>query len=412
MSRGIRVALVTSAMRCGGVETFIVRLGKYLVNAGLDVEVVTTDEPGEWFDTLFSNGLKGLNIGPTSQTRLGRALEVGRWLAGRRYDVVLLNHARYAQASISMLGKDVIVVPVIHNDYDDIYHVACANRRSWNVAVAVSPRVRQVAQARAPGRPIVNICNGVELPPEDAWRTRTGLNKTVRLVFAGRVAQFQKGADLLPDILRACLNLGLDAVLTVLGTGPDLRAIQNKVHQYALAGRVDFRGSVTPAEVYSTLLNSHVLLMPSSFEGLPITLLEAMACGCVPVASRLPGVTDSVVEDGQSGVLVKPGSVPDFAAAVAGISKDPAQWAKMSAKAHERVSRLFSLQTMGLGYLELIQDSLRGSYPVAWSRRYQLPLDVSLFPLREGLPLGLRVAARNLRTFMAPAFTALGSLRR
>jgi hypothetical protein len=64
-------------MRCGGVETFIVRLAKYLAQAGLDVEVVTTDEPGEWFDILSRNGLKGLNIGPRSQTRLGRAFEVG-----------------------------------------------------------------------------------------------------------------------------------------------------------------------------------------------------------------------------------------------------------------------------------------------------------------------------------------------
>ena len=403
---------MTAAMRCGGVETFIVRLAKYLAQAGLDVEVVTTDEPGEWFDILSRNGLKGLNIGPRSQTRLGRAFEVGRWLARRRYDVVLLNHARYAQASMSLLGKDVIVVPIIHNDYDDVYRVACANRRAWNVAVAVSPGVRQVAQSRAPGRPIVNICNGVELPREEAWRTRTGMRTTVRLVFAGRVAQFQKRADLLPDILRACLNLGVDAVLTVLGTGPDLGSIQNKVEQYALTSRVDFRGAVPPAEVGSTLLDSHVLLMPSSFEGLPITLLEAMACGCVPVASRLPGVTDSVVEDGQSGTLVEPGNVSDFAAAVAGISRDPGQWARMSRMAHERVSHSFSLQTMGRQYVELIQDSLRGKFPVPWPRSYQLPVDVSLFPLREGLPLRLRVAARNLRTLMAPAFTALGSLRR
>jgi hypothetical protein len=119
-----------------------------------------------------------------------------------------------------------------------------------------------------------------------------------------------------------------------------------------------------------------------------------------------------VVDNGQSGVLVKPADVSDFAAAVARLSRDPGQWAQMSLRAHQRVSRFFSLEAMGRQYLKLIQDSLHGKYPVPWPRTCQLPLDISLFPVREGLPLPVRAVARNVRDFMAPAFSALGSLRR
>ena len=96
----------------------------------------------------------------------------------------------------------------------------------------------------------------------------------------------------LPDIYRACLQRGADCKLTIVGDGPDAQQLRLRLSELGLLERSRFLQGLTHHQVYDLLLEAHVLLMPSFYEGLPIALLESMACGCVPVVSRLPGITD------------------------------------------------------------------------------------------------------------------------
>ena len=66
---------------------------------------------------------------------------------------------------------------------------------------------------------------------------------------------------------------------------------------------VTFLGAVPPADVPALVARHDVLLMPSRYEGFGYTLVEAMAGGCVPVASRVRGSTDFIVDDGRTGFL-------------------------------------------------------------------------------------------------------------
>lgn len=135
------------------------------------------------------------------------------------------------------------------------------------------------------------------------------------LAFVGRLVE-KKGLAFLLDALRRGLaadakpkqQLPPDITLRVIGDGP-LRA---ELEQAAVGLPVEFLGQRTQAEVAQLLGETEVFVLPSvraqsgDQDGLPVSLLEAAAAGCYPVASDLPGV-DAVVVSGENGTLVPPG---------------------------------------------------------------------------------------------------------
>jgi glycosyltransferase involved in cell wall biosynthesis len=394
MDKRTRIALVTYAMHCGGMESFLLRLGGYLREHGYEVELITTLERGEWFDRSAEVGVPAYHVPGYRRSGPFNPLQHTRRVSARlregKYNLILLNHSRHAQAGLARLPDDVVAIPILHNDNEEIYQVGCGNPEAWNAAVAVSPKVASTAKTREPSRPILEITSGVELPDAARRRARRGWSTPLELIFIGRLDHGQKGVLWLPDIYRACLQRGADCKLTIVGDGPDAQQLRLRLSELGLLERTRFLQGLTHHQVYDLLLDAHVLLMPSFYEGLPIALLESMACGCVPVVSRLPGITDHAIQDGESGVLVKVGDTAGFADAVAELYRNPSMWSRMSGAAHLRAQSCFSVQAMGSSYLRLIEEALKGQYPLPRSRKLQRAFDPTVFSWRDFVPASLR----------------------
>ena len=394
MEKPTRIALVAYAMHCGGMESFLLRLGGYLRDQGYEVELITTLEPGEWFDRLAEVGVPAHHVAGYRRSGPFNPLQHTRRVSARiregKYNLILLNHSRHAQAGLARLPDDVLAIPILHNDNEEIYRVGCGNPEAWNVAVAVSPKVASTAQRRRSSRPVLEITSGVELPDAAQWHGRRGWSTPLELIFIGRLDHGQKGVLWLPDIYRASLQRGVDCRLTIVGDGPDAQQLRRRLSEVGLLDLTRFLQGLTHHQVYDLLLDAHVLLMPSFYEGLPIALLESMACGCVPVVSRLPGITDHAIQDGESGLLVEIGDTDGFANAVATLYQNPTQWSRMSDAAHIRAQSCFSVQAMGRSYLRLIEEALQGQYPLPRSRKFQRAFDPTVFSWRDFVPDWLR----------------------
>ncbi|MBF0624388.1 MAG: TIGR03088 family PEP-CTERM/XrtA system glycosyltransferase [Magnetococcales bacterium] len=131
----------------------------------------------------------------------------------------------------------------------------------------------------------------------------------------------------------------------------------------ALAGELQVRESVRLAgyqeDVPGLLARAHLFVLPSLAEGMPLTVLEAMAAGLAVVATRVGGVPDLVVE-GETGTLVPPGDPDALAVAMAGYVADPALARRQGARGRQRVEELFSLEEMVAHYDRLYDELVRG----------------------------------------------------
>ena len=384
MAERTRIALVTYAMHCGGMESLLLRLGGYLRDHGYEVELITTLEPGEWFGRLAEINVPAYHVAGYRRSGPLNPLQHTRRVSARlregRYNIIFLNHSRHAQSGLARLADDVVAIPILHNDNEEIYRVGCGNPEAWNVAVAVSPKVANTAQRREPSRPILEITSGVELPDAAQWQTRRAWSTPLELIFIGRLDHGQKGVLWLPAIYQACLDRGVECRLTIVGDGPDAPQLRGNSRIFDLLERTRFLEGLTPHQVYRLLLDSHVLLMPSLYEGLPIALLESLACGCAPVVDgcrALPTTPSVMVKAASWWMWATP---PVSADASSDLHQDPALWSRMSRAAHASRLIRFSVQAMGRSYLRLIEEALEGRYPLPRSRRFQRHSTLPCFP--------------------------------
>lgn len=386
-----KVAIVTGTLSMGGAELIILNLGRSLRQLGYDVTIVTTSRPGNWFEQIEKNGLRALHIDGRFQVHPYRhAWRVGRRLREENFNIVLLtkftNSECSSQAALNMLPDHVIAIPWIHSSTRDTYRTALANRKAWNVAVGVGARVAATATKKSKGKHVLHIPNGLVFPPVELLKSgRVANARPLRLCYVGRMEQVSKGIFNLPAILESCGQQQLDVVLDLVGDGPDREVLVQRLERLGLMDRIEIHGSVPHNEVFKFLCRAHVVLMPSYYEAMPCVPIEAQFCGCVPIVSKLPGVTDTIIEDGQTGFLVDVDDINGFVEAIGGLVNDPARWQAMSEAGQRRVAE-FTVDAMGRRFDQLIQACLRGEYPLHRPRRAWLPVNPLAFTWREAIP--------------------------
>ena len=152
--------------------------------------------------------------------------------------------------------------------------------------------------------------------------SRPALGLDAGALVLGTVARFDpvKGLDVLVRAFAQVLARRPAAQLLLVGDGPEAPRLRELAAALGVAGRVVFAGAVPDAARGLPSLDLYV--SASQREGLPLALLEAMACGLPVLATRVPGNVD-VVEDGVTGVLVAPGDAAGLARAAVDLLEDP-----------------------------------------------------------------------------------------
>jgi glycosyltransferase involved in cell wall biosynthesis len=125
------------------------------------------------------------------------------------------------------------------------------------------------------------------------------------IVWVGRFVP-EKGVEYLVEAARILVDKHRDVKFLLIGYGPLKTKIIRLVYNYGLLGKsVHFVGPLSREEIAKILSKATVFVFPSLREGLPLSVLEAMACSLPVVGSDIPGVND-VVMHGENGFLVPP----------------------------------------------------------------------------------------------------------
>lgn len=133
-----------------------------------------------------------------------------------------------------------------------------------------------------------------------------------------------------------------EAVLTIVGDGDQRAVLEGEAKKRGIEDRVVFVGKISTEDLIRAYQAADVLLFPSTnkAEAFGLVALEAQACGTPVIASNLPGVR-TVVKDGETGILVQPGSVSDIVAALKKIRGDAAWREQLGRNARTHVEARF-----------------------------------------------------------------------
>lgn len=336
------------------------------LGAGIDTEAFTDDRETarRLTDAILAEGFDGVVVNVLS-------------------DRLQTNIVRY-------LPSEILRFMVVHNITPGTYAAAGAIAPHVHATICVCRRARDDLVERhgfPAGRTFV-IPNAVSLsdfPSQDRASRFEG--EGLRLLFLGRIEDASKGVLWLPEIFA---RSPCTARLTIAGDGPDLPRLRSAL---PASPRVEFLGSVGLQAVPALMARHDILLMPSRYEGLPMTLLEAMAAGCVPIASTLRGVTDMVVDDGHDGLLFPIGDRRKAADLVYALDGDRLRLAQLSAGARRKVARSFTVERMAMRYAEALRKTASNPPPIAPS----LPIENWSLPpgLRPGLRTYLPAPVKN-----------------
>jgi glycosyltransferase involved in cell wall biosynthesis len=380
----------------GGGERHIRRLASALSATGTPSLVLTRRGEAAWPAEETLDGVRVVRVGPAGPGRSGKYRMVPGVLAALRrlrdsFDVLVVRGTRVLGVpgllAARALGKRLVLQCEVSGEMSGAIYtwgtafdsglprafvtgvVAARNRffADADALVAISTRTRdEFLKAGLPPGRVKLIGHGIDV---EAFRPvsldeRAVLRESLTLptgsqliTFTGRLLR-GKGVEVLIEAFRRLAARQPLAHLLIVGSGSGQvlsveEALRRQVAEAGLSERVTFTGRVD--NVADFLRASDVYCLPSYFEAMPLSLIEAAGCALPCVASRVGGIVD-VIDDGRSGVLVDPGDAVGLAAALGAVLDLPERRAALGTAARAAVLARFDERDNVVRYRELFQE--------------------------------------------------------
>ena len=180
------------------------------------------------------------------------------------------------------------------------------------------------------------------------------LDESIVINFTGRIVE-RKGLDFLINAFAQTKELLSSSILIIVGAGTDESKMKNLVSKLGIDNNIRFLGHAS--EIVRFYKASDIFVLPSFAEGMPNSLLEAMACGLPIIASKIGGVVD-VVQDERSGILFESGDMSGLSSAMVRLAKDDALRQRLGAEARKRILEDFSVEGIVDKYIKLYKTVL------------------------------------------------------
>jgi len=348
----MRLTLVISSLGAGGAERVLSLLANHWASRGWSITILTLGKSADSFYTLApSITITPLNIA-------GDSLGIAPKIANNIKRIRTLRRAIKGlspQAVISFMDVTNILVmaaaaglgiPVTAADHCSPRHHSpgavwnalkpFAYRRASKV-VLLSESVKQWYPAGVAANSVV-IPNPV-MPPLDEEGSAPQLPKPLVMAM-GRFTS-QKGFDLLLKAFAQASSAHPEWSLVILGDGPDKNKVKDIAAWLGIAGKVSMPGNVK--NPYAHLKQADIFVLSSRYEGFPMSLCEAMACGVACVSFDCDSGPADIIRNGVDGILVPDGDVNGLADAMRNLMGDKSLRERIAVRAPE-VTERFGLE--------------------------------------------------------------------
>ena len=201
---------------------------------------------------------------------------------------------------------------------------------------------------------ITAIPNGIPVQPFREVK-KTGERK--RMVFTGRLSH-QKGLDLLISALHELYGLGYRFELDIIGTGPMKEELMRKIDTFSLGNYIRLKGQMAVTEIRDTLIQYDLLVLPSRYEGMSNSALEAMEAGIPAMVTRCGGIDHYI--DTSNGWVCEPDDPESIKTTLKSVMDTPSKvLRKMGRSARRTVRQHFDIELIARNNLTLFESVLQ-----------------------------------------------------
>ena len=314
---------------------------------------------------LFTGTRVPMKIGGILLAGLGAAAAVRRFQPDLIHVHTEIPEAAYA--TMVTLHRNLAGIPLVRTIHNSVYWHHWPRLGRWcerrmprpNIAAVSNDALRAFVQHRTASgsgklaAPPVVIFNGVSEPLRIGNRPQVSRD-LLRVLFAGRLDE-QKGADLLPEILRACQFPGnLPGELTIYGEG----RLGARLSAFAINPPPGWTVRVNPPieNLPSRMHEFDLVIVPSRFEGLGLIAIEAMLAGVPVVGTDAPGLREALPQ-GHPWIAAA-GNAAAFAQALQLAVAERSVWPEAAARARAFARQSFAPEKMRTAYARFYRQSL------------------------------------------------------
>jgi glycosyltransferase involved in cell wall biosynthesis len=373
MVRQATICQVLHGLRVGGAELLAAHLARRLGSAYRFL-FVCLDELGTLGEELLREGLEVRTLGRRPGLDWRCSFRLARLLWRER--VELIHAHQYTPFFYAMTARMLYRRPAVlftehgrhHPDYPRRKRML-ANRwflQNRDRVVGVGQAVRQalVQNEGIPDQRVAVIYNGINLASfsvnghdRRAVRHEMGVGLEDLVILQVARLDYLKDHATAIRTLERVLERRKDARLVLVGEGPQKELIERLIQECGLTAHVRMLG--LRSDVARLLSAADLFLLTSISEGIPLTVIEAMAAGLPVISTRVGGITE-IVEDEHTGLLGPAGDEVSLASRILRLAADPVLRRVMGERGRERAQRKFSESKMHECYLQLYMEMLHG----------------------------------------------------
>jgi len=355
----------------GGVERVVEELAHNLLKFGHEVRVVTFNPDG-WPSEEVIDGIEIVRIPSINlQPMVGVPAAVNAGLGIRRFfedaDVIHTHNIFFLLSLLTALSRPKApIITTMHvgslanltgltGAVGRLYERTVGRfilRKSKAVTVVSSSVAEHAAEIGADA-PIQIVPNSVDVERFRPAATLEGEAETDRSVlFLGRFSR-NKGPQYLVEAIPRVMSEIPEATFAFVGDGPLRASMARRMRELGLNGNVRIHGKVP--DVVPVIQRAGVVARPSLTEGMPLAVMEAMACGRPILATRVGGTTD-LIADGETGMLMEPRDVEALEDGLIRVLTNRGQAAAMGRRAREWAERQMTWERVSRMYQQVYEE--------------------------------------------------------
>jgi glycosyltransferase involved in cell wall biosynthesis len=205
--------------------------------------------------------------------------------------------------------------------------------------IVLSPLEKEIVEEKFNAVQVWVLPNSIDLTVAGNFSRNGQTGSTPKLLFIGRVDK-NKGIEYIYQALNILKDKGVPFKFSMAGAGPEKDEYVQKFSA-SLNSHFEYKGVVSGKDKEDLFKESNIFLLPSMYEGLPISLIETMSFGIVPVVTNV-GSIGTLVKPGETGIFVNKHSAHDIAESIEKLLNNKTLMGRLSNNAREIVFRDFN----------------------------------------------------------------------